>query len=46
MKENLQDSIDDRDIYGFIFCESWEVVQADAAKLVAAYLLAPVGNAA
>lgn len=46
VKANLQDSIDDRDIYGFIFCESWEVVQADATKLVAAYLPTPVGSAA
>lgn len=46
VKENLQDSIDDRDIFGFIFCESWEAVKADAAKLVAAYLPALARTAA
>ena len=38
VKANLQDSIDDIDLYGFIFCESWDVVKADAAELVSTYL--------
>jgi hypothetical protein len=37
-RENLQDSLDDVGTYGFIFCDSWKTVTADAEKLVRAYL--------
>lgn len=41
VKSDLQDAVEEVGTHGFIHTDSWETVQSDAEKLVAAYLRAP-----